>query len=237
MARITEYASATTLNEGLFFVVAIDIDQLGNFVTRRVSLATLRERFLTSVAIDGASAVGFPFNTSVDLVTVGAKLMALSNNGVERFSVDKDGVLVASFAQAGLYFSTPAATVLAADTPALAAGTTTVQGAAASLFAVDAAGRLTYTAEATRSFELNASITLTKAAGTPTVATAYLYKDGAAITGLEIDVDIDDGETVTLTLTGTTTLAQNEYVELWVSTVNGDDLTVQKGVVRAMEIR
>ena len=237
MARITEYASATTLNEGLFLIVAIDTDQNGNFVTRRVSLATLRERLLTSVVGDGASAAAFAYDTASNLVTPGAKLMALSNFGVEQFSVDKDGVLTASFAQAGLYFITPASTTLAAVTPALAAGTTAAQGAAASLFTVSAAGRLTYTAEATRSFELNASITLTKSAGTPTVATAYLYKNGAAITGLEIDTDIADGETATLNLTGTTTMNQNDYVELWVSTDTGDDLTVQKGVVRAMEIR
>ncbi|HVE81045.1 MAG TPA: hypothetical protein VNA68_02850 [Candidatus Dormibacteraeota bacterium] len=46
---------------------------------------------LFSSVADGASAVGFKFNTSVTYSTAGAKLLSVSNNGAEKFAIDKDG--------------------------------------------------------------------------------------------------------------------------------------------------
>lgn len=47
---------------------------------------------LLSKVPDGASAVGWTFDTG-NLTTAGAKLLSLKNNGLEKFSIDKDGVL------------------------------------------------------------------------------------------------------------------------------------------------
>ncbi len=48
---------------------------------------------IISLVADSGSAVGFNFNTTNNLTTVGARLLALQNNGVDKFSVDKDGNL------------------------------------------------------------------------------------------------------------------------------------------------
>ena len=49
----------------------------------------------SSVA-DGASAIGFNFNTTSNYTTSGAKLLSISNWGVEKFYIDKDGGLSAA---------------------------------------------------------------------------------------------------------------------------------------------
>lgn len=55
---------------------------------------TTNRRIFSTVA-DGASAVGFGFNTG-SLTTSGAKLLSVMNNGTERFNIDKDGNTTAS---------------------------------------------------------------------------------------------------------------------------------------------
>lgn len=50
---------------------------------------------LRGSAADGASAIAFKFNNQNTLSTAGAKLVSYQNNGVEKASIDKDGVLTA----------------------------------------------------------------------------------------------------------------------------------------------
>ena len=54
---------------------------------------------LTSGVANDASAVGFSLNTAVSLSTTGAKLLSLQNNGVEKFAIDKDGIITVGLPQ------------------------------------------------------------------------------------------------------------------------------------------
>lgn len=48
---------------------------------------------ISSSVIDGATAVAHTFDTENDISTAGAKLLCIKNQGVEKFSVGKDGQL------------------------------------------------------------------------------------------------------------------------------------------------
>jgi hypothetical protein len=70
---------------------------------------------LRSGVANGASAIGFKLNTAATYSTSGAKLLSVQNNGTEKFSVDKAGILSVADSTGG---SSNAATVSA---PSLAA--------------------------------------------------------------------------------------------------------------------
>ena len=59
----------------------------------------------TSDATDGASAVAFVFNTANAYATSGAKLASWKNNGTEKCSINKDGMIVNSAFNIALYGS------------------------------------------------------------------------------------------------------------------------------------
>lgn len=71
MTKVSEYASATTLNEGAFIYFAIDTDADGIYESRKVSLATLRSSlydtnsriFKSSKGTDIASAAALAIGT------------------------------------------------------------------------------------------------------------------------------------------------------------------------------
>ena len=51
---------------------------------------------LLSKAADGASAIGFEFDTENALSTSGSKLLSIKNNGSEKFGITKDGYITSS---------------------------------------------------------------------------------------------------------------------------------------------
>ena len=59
----------------------------------------------TSDATDGASAVAFVFNTANAYATSGAKLASWKNNGTEKCSIDKDGMILNSAFNIKIYGS------------------------------------------------------------------------------------------------------------------------------------
>lgn len=75
-----------------------------------VQLAATVIKFIARVA-DGATAIGLTIDTVNALTTAGAKLLSVLNHAVEKFSIDKDGAVVAG-AMTG---TAPAATVAASD--------------------------------------------------------------------------------------------------------------------------
>ena len=142
------------------------------------------------------------------------------------------GVMIDEYG--ALYFSTPAATTLAADTPTLAAGVTALQGPVAVDFVISAAGRLTYIGNQTKVFRVGFSGSATKASGGETLGSFYLYKGGSLITGARVNRTLkntsDEGA---FPVEGLVELSNGEYVELWISNVAGDDMTIQSGILMA----
>jgi len=134
-----------------------------------------------------------------------------------------------------IYWATPAATSNESNTPILAAGTTAAQGNA-SLVTQATTNRLTYTGLATREFFVTCTVGVS-AAATVTTAKFHIYKGGSVVTGSTITRYISNADIGAVAVSGHVSLATNEYVELWCETDDGDDLTIQNGVlsIRAID--
>jgi hypothetical protein len=133
-----------------------------------------------------------------------------------------------------IYWATPAATTLSAATPAKCAGTTAAQGTSAQVTQATT-NRLTYTGKAARQFLITATIGIS-AAATATTAQIHIYADGSLVTGSTISRYISTSDIGAMAITAVVALAQNGYVELWCQTDDGDDLTIQNGVMTMRSI-
>jgi len=128
------------------------------------------------------------------------------------------------------YFSTPASTTLSAATPAKAAGTTTSMQLAD--FTMPANNRLTYTATDTRTFQAMFTGSASKASGGSALSAGYIAKNGSVITGSQVQRQLANTSDIGAgAVSAQFTLAQNDYIEFWVETDNGDDLTIEAGVL------
>jgi hypothetical protein len=127
-----------------------------------------------------------------------------------------------------LYISTPAATTLAAATPTKAAGTTTA-GTVARFTHAD--NRLTYTGTPTRDFRVSLSVSGAKAAGTTSLVTLYLAKNGTAITGANTRLQVPATDEFNMSLDFAASLATNDYLEIFIATDTGDDVTLNRGTL------
>ena len=125
----------------------------------------------------------------------------------------------------GYSITTPALTALGVDTPAKAAGLTTV-GANVNGFD-HTTNRLTLKAgQATRTYFCHAYFSAVKAGGGATLGTFYIAKNGVVQpTGLSRT--LANTSDVGAVATGAIfELAAGDYVELWLKTANGDDITL-----------
>ena len=125
------------------------------------------------------------------------------------------------------YFSTPAGTTLSTSTPAKASGTTS--SISLSGF-THTSNRLTYTAATTRTFHALATISMSSSGATNSIV--HLYKDGTLITGSSIERKISTGGDIgAIAVSVTVSMAQNEYVEIWLENDDGDTMTIEAGTL------
>lgn len=132
-----------------------------------------------------------------------------------------------SMAFGGMYVSSSATTTLSADTPAKAAGTMSSMGLNGFSYAT---GALTYTGTATRVFEVQANGSVHSITGAETL-NFYMYKNGSPITGARIMRKVSNNDVGAVGIGCFVSLATNDYVELYVSSLGGDDLVVDYGVI------
>jgi hypothetical protein len=119
-----------------------------------------------------------------------------------------------------LYWSVPVSTTLAVATSAKALGTTVAGGLS---------NFLKYTGTATLMFRVELSISVKKGAGSTSVLQIPLYKNGTAVANKLITLpstDYQDAGLVWLV-----SLSTNDYVELYLQTDTGDDVTVMGGTM------
>ena len=139
-------------------------------------------------------------------------------------------------AYGALYFSSSATTTLAAATPTKAAGTTAAQNGSVN-FTIATTNRLTYTGADSDVFRVSCTVGITKSAGGSTIGSHFLYKNGSPVTGASINRTYanatDEGS---VGLVAHITLTPNDYVELWLETDTGDDLTVNDGTITISHI-
>ena len=130
------------------------------------------------------------------------------------------------------YFSTPVETTLDAGTPAKASGTTTAMQLGD--FTHPASNRLTYTGATARVFNVAFAGSVVKGSGGSSLASMYIYKNGTLVTGAEVLRQIanaaDHGAGAVMCQVS---LATNDYVELWLATSSGDNMTIEAGVLSA----
>ena len=123
------------------------------------------------------------------------------------------------------YFSSSATTTLSAATPAKAAGTTT--SVSLSGF-THSANRLTYTGATTRTFRVTASLSASTISGAETLE-FYLYKGGTVIAHSQIQRKVSNNDVGAVALQATVSLANTNYIELWVESLGGDDVVINYG--------
>jgi hypothetical protein len=143
-------------------------------------------------------------------------------------------VIGRSKAAGAIYWATPAATANETDTPIKCAGTTAAQGTAY-LVTQATTNRLTYTGNRTRTFAVIATVGIS-AAATTTTGKLHIYKGGSPVTGSTITRFFSNSDTGAIAISCIVELATNEYVELWCETNDGDDLTIQNGVLSIFSI-
>ncbi len=182
---------------------------------------------------DGVSAsAGFISSTHVGshvrLVAVNAAEWLAEGENPEEWLVDD--TVIGPGAHGDYYFSTPAATANESGTPIKAAGTTT---------SIDLVGfahannRLTYIGQTTRDFTVKLTVSFTAASAT--TGTIHIATSGSVVTGLNLSEVITNNSELAWSLIGSVTLATNGYVELWVETDDGDDITIQAGTVTVVD--
>ena len=131
------------------------------------------------------------------------------------------------------YFAVPAATALGLATPAKAAGTTS--GSQLGGFTSPINNRLLYSDADTRTFFVCCAVSITKAGGSQTSVTLYVYKNGVAVDGLRA-VRSATNNAAAASVAGLVQLATGDYLELWLETANGDDVTVQAGTLSTFSV-
>ena len=134
-----------------------------------------------------------------------------------------------SFLFGGMYISSSSSTTLSATTPAKAAGTTTSMGLNGFSHS---SNRLTYTQATTRTFHVTASLSASTASGAETCDFS-IRKNGAVITGATIRREVANNDVGAVSVECLVSLAQNDYVEIWVESAGGDDITLDNGVIVA----
>lgn len=123
-------------------------------------------------------------------------------------------------------FTTPAITTLSAAAPAKAAGTT-VAGELGE-FTHTANNRLVYDGLTTRAFAVFVSLALLKDTGGNSAVTIHVYKNGSSVGSFPLTIN-NATDDMPMTWCGTTELATDDYLEIWLETDTGDDLTVRAG--------
>jgi hypothetical protein len=137
-------------------------------------------------------------------------------------------------AYGALYWSSPAATSNETDTPIKCAGTTAQQGSI-NKCTVTTSNRITFVGSSVRTFHVVATVGIS-AATTVTTGKIHIYKGGALITGSTITRYFSNSDTGAIAISAFVDLTTNEYVELWCETNDGDDLTIQNGVMSIISV-
>lgn len=127
------------------------------------------------------------------------------------------------------YFSTPAATTLSADTWAKAAGTTTA--IANENFTHVASNRLRYDGTPTLYFYIACALDMSTASGADTVSMS-IYKNGLIVAASELSRKVSNNDVGAAALAVPVQLATDDYIEVWLKTLGGDNLTIS-GTVTA----
>lgn len=132
------------------------------------------------------------------------------------------------------YFSAPAVTTLVAGVPAKAEGTTVAMQLGGFLHPTN--NRLEYDQLVTRTFLVSADVSATKSGGGSSLVSFLLYKNGAMVPGARVNRQVSTVDEGAVAVQCNVQLAQGDYVELWVQTDDGDDVTIEAGTLDAQVI-
>jgi hypothetical protein len=138
----------------------------------------------------------------------------------------------------GYSFSTPAETTLSAATPAKAAGTTTGNPINFG-FTASASNRLTLDSDqATRNYLILAAISAVKGTGGgSSVASYYIALNGVVIDASEVQRTMPNTTDIgSISFGVAIPLSADDYVEIWLATDSGDNMTVSYGGMSAFVI-
>jgi len=131
-----------------------------------------------------------------------------------------------SLSYGGFHFSTPVATPTTANVPTKVLGTTTTTFV--NNFTHSVNNRMSFNGIIERVFKVSAAISVS--AGGATQTKFFIYKNGIKVVASEIDRKISTGGDIgAMSIGALINLTENDYVELWCETDDGDTLTVECG--------
>lgn len=131
-------------------------------------------------------------------------------------------------AYGALAFSTAAATTLAAATASKAAGSTTA--GPLSLF-THSNNRLTYTGSTPQDRLVTFSGSVNKASGSGALVEVRFRKNGATLSNVKVEFTLSPSAWVPISLGYVVPFVSGDYVEMWLESANGDDVTIQSGTL------
>ena len=120
-------------------------------------------------------------------------------------------------------------------TPIKAAGVTTGSAQSANMNTATN-NRIQYTGALTKKFVVNASLSVAKAGGGSVECYASIAVNGTPEAESSIQRTVTSTGTGSVSLTSVVTLAQNQYVEIFLSADVDDDITIQYGTLAAHEL-
>ena len=140
-----------------------------------------------------------------------------------------DGLATGIGTHGEYYFSTPVTTVLTSNTPVKALGTTTprlLHGFS------HANNRLIYDGIGGHDFLVTASLSVAQAATGATLCSILVAKNGVVEPGLEIRQKLaNSSDEVAMAITGSVQLTTNDYIEMWLKSTTGDNVSIQLGII------
>ncbi len=136
---------------------------------------------------------------------------------------------MAKLTYGGLAWATPVETIISAGVPTKALGSTTASQLGDFTHSNN---RLTYNGATTRDFGIMITCSFTKASGGSTLGTIHIAKNGSAIAGLQIDRTLPNSSDVgALSVCGSASLSTNDFIELFIHSDNGDNITITTGQI------
>lgn len=129
-----------------------------------------------------------------------------------------------------LSFQTPTTTVLAAATPAKITGTWGIERS--SQMTATTGGRVTYDGEKASTLPITCALSLEPVTGTNKVVNIYLAKNGSVITNSKVQTVVSSGSPKNQAVIWQDSLANGEYYECFIESVDGTDLQVNTATLR-----
>lgn len=204
------------LEDGAGIVTNVSAEN-GITIAHNFTVDTTGEPLMLNIASASPTFVSLVAGTGVNLTTTGD-------------TIEIEAQQAAIYGQVYMQGNGTATTIASTATPVLVAGTWTVDLSGS--FTGTTAGRLTYTGSETQICRVSASLSLDPTSGSNQHISVYVAKNGSTIAGSRQEAHISHGADMNMSVTWQLSLANNDYIELFVQNSTAtNNITVSRAVL------